>query len=1319
MHLEIPRSSKWFPLVILTCLLPFTWNNTATGQNLVPNPSFEEYLNCPYMINAVPFTAPPWVAAFGGTPDYYNACMNSYQWQFGVPTNAQGYQEAHTGVAYSAIFTYAPGITWVKEYLQVALTEPLEAGQCYIVSFYANLTDVKCGSDKLGALLSIDLPSTWMGEIPQVQFQGGYLSDTANWVHVYDYYTAVGGEQYITIGNFYTDDDTSGDPACTNTPPFSYYFIDDVAVIPPSTHELDLGGPVTACDSFVIDPGFTDAIFEWSDGSAGPTLTVHTSGTYSVVAYFNCEIHTDNIEVTIYNNPPVDLIDELPIECSWDSYTITLDPDMGIYEWQDGSTGNEFTISADGTYYVTLDDGCDLTSDTLHVDLLDGPLPFSLGEDTILCAGDVIQLSLNPSLGEFEWQDQSTDNTYSVSSAGTYSVTVTNICGSTSDEIEILPMDIPSVNLGPDTSALCPGEILVLEPATQTGTYLWQDGSTNTSFEVTETGLYTLSITNICGSDINDIYVYYIQPPFVELGPVLSLCAGDTIILSSQGNKGNFLWQDGSTSETFAVTDSGTYSLKVTNICGQSQDTVDIALLPQITPPELGPDLELCPGQQAILHAGTQSANYLWNDMSTADSLIVTTAGVYFVQVSNACNTFTDTVHVTIASTGPQLDLMPDFQLCQGDTVIVDAGISNVIYQWNDNSNLSSITIFNPGTYALTVSNSCGMSSDSIVVSDGGPLPMVELGHDTMLCPGASFLLAPAFANVDTWMWGDGTNAADLTVTSAGTITIAVNNACGAAMDTLTVTALPGVPDLFLGMDTSICPGTTLILSIPVADVDIQWSDGGTDSLMTVSDSALIIASISNSCGVSMDTLEVSLLPDVPEVNLGQDLVICPGETITLDPGIPNVTYSWQDGSTSTTYAATQEGLIILTLTNSCGQSSDSLWITESTDGPHLDLGPDVTACEGETITILAGIGGVDYVWQDGSDANQYLATASGTYSLTVTNSCGTDKDSIVVNLQAPPPPVYLGPDTTLCDGESTLLTAPVTAGSAILWQDGSSTQTFLVTMPGLYTLQASNLCGTSSDSILIAYQHGPVPFELGADTILCPGETLSLIAPVTSDLPEWQDGSTGPVFVVRQSGLYSLTLTNACGEIYDEISVSYNEDIPVFPPDDLLKICPNEQILLDATQAFPTLYSWSTGSGDPVITITTPDHYTVTVYTPCLEVSHAFLVAADTDCNTVEEEEKEAIFFPNVISPNGDGINDMFTYSVSAAVELLSADAMIFDRWGNKVYETKSIPVSWDGTFRNKSVPPAVYVYRVVLTYAVNGVIRQKSFHGDITVIK
>ena len=286
------------------------------------------------------------------------------------------------------------------------------------------------------------------------------------------------------------------------------------------------------------------------------------------------------------------------------------------------------------------------------------------------------------------------------------------------------------------------------------------------------------------------------------------------------------------------------------------------------------------------------------------------------------------------------------------------------------------------------------------------------------------------------------------------------------------------------------------------------------------------------------------------------------------------------------------------------------------------------------------------------------------------------------------------------------------------MWQDGSTLPTFLVTMPGLYTLQASNLCGTSSDSVLIAYQQPPVTFELGADTILCPGETVSLEAPVSPDIPEWQDGSAAAVFIVDQSGLYSLTLTNACGTTYDEMTVSYNEDTPVFPQDDQLEICPDEQIVLDVTQLFPSDYSWNTGTSDASITVSTPATYTVTVYTPCLEASHVFEVAAEPDC-IPEQEEKENIYIPNVISPNGDGINDVFTISLSPSIEVLSVDAMIFDRWGNMVYATTASPISWDGNFKNKSVSPGVYVYRVQLSYKFNGTIKQKSYHGDVTVIK
>ena len=86
----------------------------------------------------------------------------------------------------------------------------------------------------------------------------------------------------------------------------------------------------------------------------------------------------------------------------------------------------------------------------------------------------------------------------------------------------------------------------------------------------------------------------------------------------------------------------------------------------------------------------------------------------------------------------------------------------------------------------------------------------------------------------------------------------------------------------------------------------------------------------------------------------------------------------WQDGSTGPTYQTTQQVVVVLIISNVCGTSIDTAVVIESTDGPMVDLGPDVHACEGETITIPSGISGVTYLWQDGSGADEYVASASG-----------------------------------------------------------------------------------------------------------------------------------------------------------------------------------------------------------------------------------------------------------------------------------------------------------------------------------------------------
>ncbi|MBL0008017.1 MAG: hypothetical protein IPP25_12840 [Saprospiraceae bacterium] len=81
----------------------------------------------------------------------------------------------------------------------------------------------------------------------------------------------------------------------------------------------------------------------------------------------------------------------------------------------------------------------------------------------------------------------------------------------------------------------------------------------------------------------------------------------------------------------------------------------------------------------------------------------------------------------------------------------------------------------------------------------------------------------------------------------------------------------------------------------------------------------------------------ISALPDVADLNLGPDQSLCPGEIISLSPGIANVQYLWQDGSTGNTYQSTREETIILTISNECGTSTDTLEVTESTLGPQLD----------------------------------------------------------------------------------------------------------------------------------------------------------------------------------------------------------------------------------------------------------------------------------------------------------------------------------------------------------------------------------------------
>ena len=328
---------------------------------------------------------------------------------------------------------------------------------------------------------------------------------------------------------------------------------------------------------------------------------------------------------------------------------------------------------------MTLDDGCAVYTDEIIVEYLDPPAPFDLGEDANLCFDDEIEYSFDPSLGDFLWQDNSTSSDYSIYTGGSYSLTISNMCGMESDDIVIADLDVPEVQIGVDEQTICDGEILEIEIDDDLGDIVWQDGSTLPNYEISTPGIYVVFVTNECGTGSDQVEVTVIDPPFIEFGPDVILCEGETILLSANGVDGTYQWQDGSTDETFLVTEPGWYTLEIENFCGTVYDDVVVDYIPAIVPPDFGPDISLCPGEQLILYANNPGAEYLWQDFSTEDSLLVTSSGTYSVQVFNACNLLTDTIVVTINDSPPQVDLPSQVSICQGETTTLDAGIGGVV----------------------------------------------------------------------------------------------------------------------------------------------------------------------------------------------------------------------------------------------------------------------------------------------------------------------------------------------------------------------------------------------------------------------------------------------------------------------------------------------------------------------------------------------------------------------------------------------------------------------------------------------------------------
>jgi hypothetical protein len=275
--------SKYLGIGKLLVVFLFLFKNILFGQNLVNNGSFEN-ISPPNNWNNwggefITASQTPihrvlldW-DEFNSSDLFTSACTHTWS---GVPMNIKGSGQAKDGNNYVGFMLFANGQNNDnKEYIYQQLSNPLQSGKIYCLSFFVSRADRKeFAIENIGAFFSNNVQTTgsigYINKTPQVVNQG-LITDTIGWTEIQGCFTANGGEQYITIGNFNSDANTNSFYAGTNNPipsnpEYSYYYIDDITLIDQTTvgvNELGNGSSVSVYPNpanDVINFQFSNAI---------------------------------------------------------------------------------------------------------------------------------------------------------------------------------------------------------------------------------------------------------------------------------------------------------------------------------------------------------------------------------------------------------------------------------------------------------------------------------------------------------------------------------------------------------------------------------------------------------------------------------------------------------------------------------------------------------------------------------------------------------------------------------------------------------------------------------------------------------------------------------------------------------------------------------------------------------------------------------------------------------------------------------------------------------------------------------------------------
>ena len=589
------------------------------------------------------------------------------------------------------------------------------------------------------------------------------------------------------------------------------------------------------------------------------------------------------------------------------------------------------------------------------------------------------------------------------------------------------------------------------------------------------------------------------------------------------------------------------------------------------------------------------------------------------------------------------------------------------------------------------------------------PQPTLSVSPGGTVCatPGATVTLTNCTA-YDNVYWSNGSSGCSIIANTTGQYFVTVNKlGCfKSSSDSVKVFANP-IPVVFGPLNyCSPATSTTLSLNPPtagmVAYATYTWTTPATNTptAALASGPKTITVTDINGCMGSVTFTVTSANPTVSIT--ANPPSICGSGTTTLTASISGATsYSWSNGATTQTTTVTTGGVYGVTVTaSSCVATKTINVVVYPT--PTVTLPPTVGICSGvnaivaPTPTLQIG---TTYTWSTGSHASSLSVGTPTTLTLQITdvNGCISNVSNTCTVLVATNPTVSLSnTPIVFCNGTVASITSSVAGGSPAFsysWSPASlgAASTATTGTVGTYTLLVTdqNLC--KSTATVETLKSTPTVTLTSPDLIICPGECATLNASATSSFTpisySWSNATpTFSTLQVCSVGTTTVIITDAKGCTATKNLTVVGDIIPVanFMASPLSPVTIGQVITFTNTSTIASgtiiSSSWSFGDGSSSI-VTNPSY----AYASAGTFPITLIVTGSSGCKdtiVVKYSVDAVLIIPNVITPNGDGINDFLKFK---NLEVFSSNTLtVFNRWGKKVYEQDLYKNDWSGGGHN-----------------------------------